>query len=112
MQGNLSKNVRYAAPAPLLALALLLSGCSSSAINEEEIAEVAADTFEENVGVRPVIDCGQDDIELEVGTSKACEHRIPGDSDVYGAIVTVEEVDGADLTVSTVFVESIDPEAH
>lgn len=65
---------------PVAAVAVaLLAGCTwsvgtntSPTVAPDELETLAADNLEEAVGLRPVIDCGDDDIPVKVDTSVTC----------------------------------------
>jgi hypothetical protein len=87
---------------PVTALAVtLLAGCTFSVgvntaptVPPEDIEELAADELEDQVGVRPTIDCGDDDIPVEADTSVTCLLVDPGTGLEFDTVITFTEVDG------------------
>jgi hypothetical protein len=87
---------------PVVALAAtLLAGCvfsvgvnNAPTVPPEDIEELAADKLEEQVGVRPTIDCGVDDIPVEADTSITCLLVDPGTGLEFDTAITFTEVDG------------------
>jgi hypothetical protein len=87
---------------PFAALAAtLLSGCVFSVgvnnalkVAPEEIELLAADELEAQVGVRPTIDCGDDDIPVEADTSVTCLLVDPGTGLEFDTVITFTEVEG------------------
>ena len=87
---------------PVAALAVtLLAGCTFSVgvntaptVPPEDIEELAADELEEQAGLRPTIDCGEDDIPVEVDTSVTCLLIDPGTGLEFDTVITFTEVDG------------------
>jgi hypothetical protein len=88
------------------AAALLLSGCSFSftpqipTVSGDDVATAVEDQLEEQVGTRPDVDCGTDDVLLEVGTSVTCVLTDPGSGLEYDTVVKFTKVDGTDFTFS------------
>jgi hypothetical protein len=85
---------------PVAALALL-AGCTFSpgvntapTVPPEDIETLAADELEEQVGVRPTIDCGDDDIPVEADTSITCLLIDPVAGLEFDTVITFTEVDG------------------
>lgn len=87
---------------PLAALAVtLLAGCTFSVgvntaptVPPEDIEELAADQLEEQVGVRPTIDCGDAEIPVEADTSITCLLVDPIAGLEFDTVITFTEVDG------------------
>jgi hypothetical protein len=87
---------------PVAALAVtLLAGCTFSVgvntaptVPPEDIEELAADELEEQVGVRPTIDCGDNDIQVEADTSVTCLLVDPGTGLEFNTVISFTEVDG------------------
>jgi hypothetical protein len=87
---------------PVAALAItLLAGCTFSVgvntalrVPPADIETLAADELEEQVGVRPTIDCGEDDIPVEADTSVTCLLVDPGTGLEFDTVITFTEVDG------------------
>lgn len=88
--------------APVAALAItLLAGCTFSVgvntaptVPPEDIETLAADKLEEQVGVRPTIDCGEEDIPVEADTSITCLLIDPVVGLEFDTVITFTEVDG------------------
>ncbi|GHF06945.1 DUF4333 domain-containing protein [Pseudolysinimonas yzui] len=88
--------------APVAALAItLLAGCTFSVgvntaptVPPEDIETLAADKLEEQVGVRPTIDCGEEEIPVEVDTSITCLLVDPVVGLEFDTVITFTEVDG------------------
>lgn len=94
---------RRLAPAfALAAFALLLSGCTFTAnltVPPGSVATAAEDALEAKVGYRPVIDCGDKDVNLVNGTKVDCVLTDPATSIEYDAKVVIGEVKGLDYRV-------------
>lgn len=87
------------------ATALALSGCSFSIGSDPTIdAEVMADQLETEIAayfeneVDPEVDCGEGEIEYEVGTEYVCGVGVVGDDVVFDVTVTITSIDGEDYT--------------
>lgn len=96
-----SRLALLAAAAGLLATAL--TGCTFSAsatASPEEIATLAEDALEAEIGQRPEIDCGEDSISLEEGSVVPCLLTDPATGSEFDADVTLSKVDGTNVTVS------------
>jgi hypothetical protein len=87
---------------PVAAFAVtLLAGCTFSVgvntaptVPPEDIETLAADKLEEQVGVRPTIDCGDEDIAVEADTSITCLLVDPIAGLEFDTVITFTEVDG------------------
>lgn len=97
----------------------LLSGCTFSvgtptapSIDPENVASTAADALEEETGVRPEIDCGDDEILLEKGRSVTCLLVDPVAGLEYDVVITFTDVaaDGYDIDVAVAEVPNNAPE--
>jgi hypothetical protein len=89
--------------AAVITLAAALSGCTASitaTVSPDKIADLAEDALEAEIGARPEIDCGADDIELRQGTTVPCLLTDPATGSEFDADVTLSKVDGTDVTVS------------
>ncbi len=88
----------------LAGVTLLLSACTVSVnrtVTPGQVADIAADALEAQVGERPEMDCGDETIDLVDGTSVLCALTDPGTGSVYDAIVRLKHEAGAsDFTVS------------
>ncbi|MBB5633649.1 hypothetical protein BKA04_001872 [Cryobacterium mesophilum] len=85
------------------AFALLLSGCTFTAnltVPPESVATVAEDALEAEVGSRPAIDCGDEDVDLVNGTEVACVLTDPATSIEYDAKVVIDDVEGTKYQVN------------
>ena len=84
------------------AAAVLLSGCSFSftpqipEVPAADVATVVADKLEAQVGTRPDVDCGNNSVQLEVGTTLTCVLTDPGTDLEYDVVITFTEVKGTD----------------
>lgn len=84
------------------AVALTLTGCQISftpqipEVPGSDVATVVEDKLEEQVGSRPDVDCGDDDVQLEVGNTLTCVLTDPESSLEYDVVVTFTEVKGTD----------------
>jgi hypothetical protein len=108
---------------PVAALAItLLAGCTFSVglntaptVPAEDIETLAADQLEEQVGIRPTIDCGDDDIPVEADTSITCLLIDPVAGLEFDTVITFTEVDGTnyafDIKVADVPNNAPDPTA-
>jgi hypothetical protein len=82
------------------AAAVLLSGCVPSftpqipLVAGSDVAVAVEDRLEEEVGTRPEVDCGDDDVQLEVTASLTCVLTDPGSGLEYDVVVTFTKVDG------------------
>jgi hypothetical protein len=84
-------------------IATALTGCTFSAsatASPDEIASLAEDALEAEVGQRPEIDCGEDSIPLKQGTTVTCLLTDPASDLEADADVTLTKVDGNNVTVS------------
>lgn len=87
---------------PVAVLAVtLLSGCvfsvgvnTAPTVPPEDIETLAADELEELTGVRPTIDCGDDEITVEADTSITCLLVDPVAGLEFDTVITFTEVDG------------------
>lgn len=91
---------------PALAVALaslaLLTACTTAApltVSPDDVATTAENALEEQVGSRPDIDCGTDDVPLVKGRVIDCVLTDPVSGDQFEAPVTIEEVDGTNYTI-------------
>lgn len=90
-----------AAAAGLLATAL--TGCTFSAsatASPDDIATLAEDALEGEIGQRPEIDCGDDSIPLKEDSVVPCLLTDPASGAEFDADVTLTKVDGTNVTVS------------
>lgn len=85
------------------AVALLLAGCTFSVgldtaptVSPEKIAETAEGVLENQTGVRPDIDCGDDPIPVDEGRSITCLLIDPVAGLEFDVVMTFEEVDFPD----------------
>lgn len=102
---------RSLAALPVAAAALaLLAGCTFSVgantsprVSPEDLETLAADTLEEQVGVRPALDCGDEDIPVKVDSSITCLLVDPVAGLEFDTVITftevVETAGGLDYTV-------------
>ena len=84
-----------------VAVAALLSGCVAAATAEPaDIAALAADALQQQLDARPVVDCGGEVVPLVAGTVVPCELTDPATGDRFAAPVTIQTVQGTDVTVA------------
>jgi hypothetical protein len=84
-------------PLAFTAAALALSACSFEAgptVSGEKLAEAAADALEGEIGSRPEVDCGDEDIIAEEDKEVDCTVTDPATGDEYDATVAFTGVDG------------------
>lgn len=84
------------------AAVVLLTGCSFSLTPQiplvagADVAAAVEDKLEQEVGTRPEVNCGDDDVQLEVGATLTCVLTDPGTGLAYDTVVTFTEVNGTD----------------
>ena len=84
------------------AAAVLLSGCNFSftpqipTVAGSDVATAVEDKLEQTVGSRPDVDCGDDDVKLEVTGTLTCLLTDPGSGLEYDVVVTFTKVTGTD----------------
>ena len=86
-----------------IAASALLSACTASGyllISPDQVATAAENALEAQVGSRPDIDCGTDDVKLVNGTKVDCILTDPSTGERFNAPVTISEVAGTDYKVS------------
>lgn len=92
------------APLAVLAVAagVLLSSCTSVylLVSPEQVATAAEDALEAQVGSRPEMDCGTDDVKLVNNTKVDCILTDPATGEKFEAPVTISDVDGTDYRVN------------
>lgn len=82
-----------------------LSGCSVNAdVNltapASDVAESAAGALEEQIGIRPDMDCGDEPVDLVDGMVVNCVLTDPSTGSTFDAPATIEGVDGTKYQVS------------
>jgi hypothetical protein len=81
---------------------VLLSGCNFSftpqipTVAGSDVATAVEDKLEQTVGSRPDVDCGDDDVKLEVTGTLTCLLTDPGSGLEYDVVVTFTKVTGTD----------------
>lgn len=83
-------------------LVLALSACSFSAsltVPASRVADAAENALEQQIGSRPDIDCGDDDVKLIDGTVVDCELTDPATGSVFDTTVTISNVDATKYSV-------------
>ena len=86
--------------------AVALAGCSANlTASPESIATTVEDTLEEQFGIRPIVDCGEESIDLVVDNTVVCALSTEGDPTVYDTDVTFTEVDGTDYSIDIAVAE-------
>lgn len=84
-------------------LGLGLVGCSVQAnrtVSAGAFETVVADALEESVGQRPVVDCGDDSIDVIDGQEVHCDIGAEGDDTVYDSLTTISTEGGGDYSVA------------
>lgn len=78
-----------------------LAACSfgTPTVPADDVAELAEDALEEQVGQRPEIDCGSEDIEVVDGDEVTCTLTDPATGSEFDAVVTFSGVDGTDYKI-------------
>lgn len=82
--------------------AVLLAGCVPTAtftVPATTIAETAEGALEQQVGSRPDVDCGTEDVEVRKGAVVDCVLTDPATGDRFEAPVTIESVDGTEYSI-------------
>ncbi len=97
-------SARIPSIAVLCAGGLLLAGCTFSAganltQSAEEVADVAARALEEQVGTRPDLDCGDEQVDLIDGETVDCVLTDPNTGTSFETEVTITNVDGSKYAV-------------
>lgn len=85
-----------------IASGALLTGCvpaTTFSVPADDIATTAEDALEEQIGSRPEIDCGADDIVLAKGKVIDCVLTDPVSGDQFDSPITIEDTEGADYTI-------------
>ncbi|TQL77044.1 uncharacterized protein DUF4333 [Stackebrandtia endophytica] len=92
-----------ALPLGIAALATMaLSACSAEAgftVTGDELADNAAGALEEQIGQRPELDCGSEDIILTEGKEVPCTLTDPTTGSEYDTTVTITKVDGTEYEI-------------
>ena len=88
-----------------------LAGCSASAsasltVSADQLARTAEDALESEVGARPEIDCGDEQIRLKNGEEADCILTDPTTGTQFDADVTISEVEGTDYVVNVQVAET------
>lgn len=82
-----------------------LSGCTVNAsanltVSPSDVADSAAGALEEQIGIRPDMDCGDAQVDLVDGTVVDCVLTDPNTGSTFDAPVTIDGVDGTEYRVS------------
>lgn len=107
------------------AATIMLAGCSISLtpqileVPASDIAVTVEDKIEAEIGSRPEVDCGTDDVKLEVSASLTCLLTDVGTGLEYDVVVTFTEVTGSDYSFDFAVADSpnnppeptVDPQA-
>lgn len=96
--------IRSSALVLAAAAGLLLTGCTVSTSanftqSPDTVAGIAADALEEQVGTRPDLDCGDEQVDIVEGETVDCVLTDPGTGTSFEAEVTITEVDGTEYNV-------------
>lgn len=94
---------RHLTVAPVAVLAAtLLAGCvftpgqnTAPTVAPEDLETLAADELEEQVGMRPELDCGDERIPVEQGTSVTCLLVDPSAGLEFDTVITFTDVTGS-----------------
>ncbi|HEU5126815.1 MAG TPA: DUF4333 domain-containing protein [Glycomyces sp.] len=81
---------------PLLFAAAALSACTVEAgatVSGDRLADAAADALEGEIGARPEVDCGDDDVIASDGKEVDCTMTDPASGEEYDAVVTFTGVE-------------------
>jgi len=78
------------AAAPVLALSL--SACGAGSVDSDSVESQVEDQLEQQVGVRPDVECEED--LPEVDATITCALEVDGEDGVYDVTVTTTSVDG------------------
>ena len=80
----------------VLVLGGALGACSASPSTDgASLAARVADTVEDRTGVRPSVDCGQENLSIADGSKLTCVITPPGSDEEYAAEVSITNPDGA-----------------
>ena len=96
------RRIPHASIAAISVLTFALAGCSVTVSNmapPDEIARLAEDALEAQIGQRPEIDCGTESIVVKVGTVVPCLLLDPGTNAEFDVAVTITEVDGNNVKI-------------
>lgn len=74
-------------------LPLGLASCGAGSVDSDEVEDQAETQLEQQVGVRPDIDC-EDDLPAEEGATITCALTVDGEDGVYDVTMTTTSVDG------------------
>lgn len=82
-----------------------LTACNVSAsanltASPDTVAAEAEDALEEQIGSRPQIDCGDEQVDLVDGTVVDCELTDPTSGSAFDTTVTLSEVDGTNFRIA------------
>jgi hypothetical protein len=94
------------AAAVALAIPFVLSACSFSTglatISGADLSKQVADQFEQQLNVRPIVDCGTDPIQLVNGAIVHCDFSATDDPTThYDSTTTISNVNGGDFHIDT-----------
>jgi hypothetical protein len=78
-----------------------LAACSfgTPTVPADDLADLAEDALEEEVGQRPEIDCGSEDIEVVEGDEVTCVLTDPATGSEYDTVVSFTGVDGTEYDI-------------
>jgi hypothetical protein len=80
-----------------------LAGCTAEVtptVSADKFATTVADALEESVGQRPVVDCGDEAIDVVDGDEVHCDVGAAGDDTVYDSVTTISTDGGGDYSVA------------
>ncbi|GMA32645.1 DUF4333 domain-containing protein [Litorihabitans aurantiacus] len=96
---------RLALPVTTALGVLVLGACSFSAsanrtVSADQVATEAEDALEEQIGQRPEISCGDDQVDLVDGEVVDCLLTDPSTGSEFDTTVTISDVDGTDFRIA------------
>ncbi|MFG3339962.1 DUF4333 domain-containing protein [Glycomyces sp. NPDC048151] len=95
----MNSRIITALPAALAVAALAACTFGTPTVPADELADTAEGALEEEVGQRPEIDCGGEDIEVVEGEDVTCVLTDPASGTEYDTVITFTSVDGTDFEI-------------
>jgi hypothetical protein len=96
-----------ALPAALAVAALAACSFGTPTVPADDLATLAEDALEEQVGQRPEIDCGDEDVEVVEGESVTCLLTDTTTGSEMDTTVTFETVDGTDYSIDVQVADAV-----
>lgn len=94
------KYPRLSAGIAVAAVIAVVAGCSANAtVAPEDVETTVADSLEDQFGIRPVIDCGDENIDLVVDGEVTCLLSTEDDPTEFDVDVVFTEVDGSEFSL-------------